>query len=146
LLASHQPLAGPYSINNTKEVQALLSRYADRIALSVNGHSHIDLLEKIGGVRYFQVNSASYQWVGGDHKHMSYPEEIHDKFPWVEYTCPYRDSLFTTLTFDPATGGITVKGIKSKWVGPSPEELGVDWKGEVENGKEIVPFIRDRES
>jgi len=145
ILASHQPLAGPYSINNTIEVQALLTKYSEKILVSVNGHSHIDLLEKIGGVNYYQVNSASYQWVGGDHKHKSYPDDIHEKFPWIEYTCPYRDSLFTTLTIDPASGSIIIQGMETSWVGPDPEELGVDWKLEVTNGKEIVPFIRGRE-
>lgn len=144
LLASHQPLAGPYAIDNHEEVQALLSKYSDRVVMSVNGHTHIDDLVKVGDIPYFHVNSTSYQWVGGDFKHKSYPNEIHEQFPWIEYTCPYKNSLFTTLTFDPLTGTIRIEGRKSEWVGPSPAELGVDWKGEVTDGKEIVPFIRER--
>ncbi len=144
MLASHQSLAGPYSINNTKDVQELLSKYAEKIVISVNGHSHIDLLQKLGGVSYFQVNSASYQWVGGDHRHKSYPDEVHEKFPWIEYTCPYRKPLFTTLTIDPASRSVAIQGMENTWVGPSPAELGVDWNGEVTNGKEIVPYIRKR--
>ncbi len=145
LLASHQPLAGPYSIDNAKEVQLLLSKYSDKVVISVNGHTHIDDLVRVGRVPYFHVNSASYQWVGGDFKHESYPKEIHDKYPWIGHTCPYKDSLFTTLTFDPESGTISVKGRKSEWLGSSPAELGAKFDEEARNGEEIVPFIRDWE-
>ncbi len=145
LLASHQPLAGPYSIDNQKEVQALLGKYQDKVVISINGHTHIDALVRIGKIPYLHVNSASYQWVGGDFKHESYPKEIHEKFPWIEYTCPYKDSLFTTLTFDTSTGTIQIDGSRSEWVGPSPEELGAKFDEEARNGEEVVAKIRDRE-
>jgi hypothetical protein len=63
----------------------------------------------------------------------------------VEYTCPYRDSLFATLTIDPASGRIDVKGRESKWVGKSPSQLGVATKPNLADGKEICPKIRNRQ-
>ena len=42
LVICHQPLAGPSSIDNAGEVQALLSSAADKVLLAVNGHTHID--------------------------------------------------------------------------------------------------------
>jgi predicted phosphodiesterase len=145
LVISHQPLAGPGSIDNADEVQALLNAAADKVLLAVNGHTHIDHLARVGKLSYLHVNSASYKWVGGSHRNKSYPPEVHSKFRWIEYTCPYRDSLFATLTLDPANGRIEVKGRESQWVGKSPSQLAIPTKYGLTNGKEICPKIRSRQ-
>jgi len=144
LIISHQPLAGPGSIDNAAEVQALLNAAADKVLLAVNGHTHIDHVARAGKISYLHVNSASYKWVGGSHRNKSYPPDVHSKFRWIEYTCPYRDSLFTTLTLDPENGRIEVKGRESQWVGKSPSELAIPTKYGLTNGKEICPKIRSR--
>ena len=145
LVISHQPLAGPYSIDNAEEVQALLNAAAGKVLLAVNGHTHIDHVARAGELSYLHVNSASYKWVGGSYRNKSYPAEVHSKFRWVEYTCPYRDSLFTTLTIDPSNGRIDVKGRESRWVGKSPSQLGIADKPDRTDGKEICPKIRSRQ-
>jgi predicted phosphodiesterase len=145
LVISHQPLAGPGSIDNAGEVQALLDSAADKVLLAVNGHTHIDHVARAGKLSYLHVNSASYKWVGGSHRNKSYPPEVHSKFRWVEYTCPYRDSLFATLTLDPANGRIELKGRESQWVGKSPSQLAIPTKYGLTNGKEICPKIRSRQ-
>jgi hypothetical protein len=91
------------------------------------------------------VNSASYQWVGGKHKHESYSKDVHAKYPWISYSCPYRDSLFATLTVDPKRMTIHVEGRQSEWVGRSPAELGADVHPTLTHGEEIAPRIRDRQ-
>ena len=144
LVISHQPLAGTSSIDNAGEVQKLLNLAGDKVLLAVNGHTHIDHVDRVGEISYLHVNSASYKWVGGSHRNKSYPAEIHSKFRWIEYTCPYQDSLFTTLTIDPANGRIDVKGRESQWVGKSPSQLGVAAKPDRTDGKEICPKIRSR--
>ena len=145
LVLSHQPLAGPGSIDNAGEVQALLNGAVDKVLLAVNGHTHIDHLERAGKLSYLHVNSASYKWVGTSHRNKSYPPEVHSKFRWIEYTCPYRDSLFTTLTLDPVKGRIELKGRESQWVGKSPSQLAIPTKYGLTNGKEICPKIRNRQ-
>ena len=145
LVISHQPLAGPYSIDNAGEVQSLLNSVSDKVLLAVNGHTHIDHVARVGNISYLHVNSASYKWVGGSYRNKSYPAEVHSKFRWVEYTCPYQDSLFTTLTIDPVNGRIDVKGCDSQWVGKSPSQLGVPAKPNQIDGKEICPKIRSRQ-
>ncbi|MCH2367709.1 MAG: hypothetical protein MK554_10910, partial [Planctomycetes bacterium] len=70
---------------------------------------------------------------------------VHSSFPWVEYTCPYRDSLFTTLTIDPESGRIDVKGRESQWVGKSPTQLGIPSKPNLTAGTENSPKIRSRQ-
>jgi Icc protein len=144
LVMSHQPLAGPGSIDNASEVQALLNAAADKVLLAVNGHTHIDHLAKAGPLSYLHLNSASYKWVGEAYRNRSYPDEVHSKFRWIEYTCPYRESLFATLTLDPANGRIEVRGRESQWMGQSPAQLSVPTKHGLTNGLEICPMIRSR--
>jgi 3',5'-cyclic AMP phosphodiesterase CpdA len=144
LVICHQPLAGPSCIDNAAQVQKILNTAADRIVLVINGHTHIDDLIRIGDVSHLHINSASYQWVGGNHKNISYPAEVHAAHPWIEYTCPYQDSLFTTLTFDPKNGSVQFSGQKTEWVGKSPEQVGVANKPGVIDGQQVVPEIRPR--
>lgn len=145
IIVSHQPLAGPSSIDNASEVQKLISANADKVLLAINGHTHIDHVEKINEVSYLHINSASYKWVGGSYRNKSYSAEIHKKFPWIEYTCPYRESLFSTLSVDPINGRIDVVGRSSNWVGKSPSLLGIPSKPNLTDGKEICPLIRNRQ-
>ncbi len=124
LIVSHQPIAGIYTIDNAKEIQELLSRYANKILLAINGHAHVDQQLKVRGVNYLHINSASYYWVGQKLEHLSLAPEVHAKHPALKYTCPYEDPLFAVLTIDPETKQISVQGKKAHWIGPSPLELG----------------------
>ena len=144
IVVSHQPLAGASAVDNAEELQTVLGDASDKVILAINGHSHIDEVVRVKNVTYMHVNSASYKWVGGKHLHNSYSEEIHKQHPWISYTCPYRDSLFATLTVDPKDLTIRVEGIRSSWVGKSPAELGIEPHSGLTNGEEIVPRIRDR--
>ena len=144
LVVCHQPLAGPSCIDNAEQVQTILNSAADRIVLTINGHTHIDDLIRAGDVTHLHINSASYQWVGGDHKNISYPAEVHAAHPWIGHTCPYRESLFTTLTFDPKNGSVQIAGKKTEWVGKSPEQVGVANQPGVIDGQQVVPEIRPR--
>lgn len=144
IVACHQPLAGPWAIDNAEEIQALLEAAADKVILVINGHSHIDHVLRVRNVTHLHVNSASYQWVGGDHRHQSYSVAIHEAHPWISCTCPYQDALFATLIIDPETHRIRVEGTSSRWVGKSPAELGVDKNPGLIHGEHISPGIRDR--
>jgi predicted phosphodiesterase len=144
IIISHQPLAGVYAVDNASEIQNTLGQFADKILLAINGHSHIDDLLRIQRVTYMHLNSASYQWVGGDYKHQSYSEQIHEDHPWISYTCPYQHSLFATLTVEPESQTIRIDGRHSQWVGPSPADLGAGIYDELIVGEEVAPQIRDR--
>lgn len=143
IVVSHQPLAGPSAIDNAREIQDVLGEHSSKILFAMNGHTHIDYLVEEQGVVYWHVNSASYKWVGGNHIHTSYPTEIHEKFPYISYTCPYREPLYATLTIDPKNSRIQIDGTSTKWVGPSPADIKV--KPIEHTGDEpMVPRIRNR--
>ena len=145
IVVSHQPLAGAWAVDNSKEIQGILGEASDKVLLAINGHSHIDDVLRYKKVTYMHVNSASYQWVGGNHLHDSYSKDIHAKHPFIAYTCPYRHSLFATLTVNPKSLTIHVEGRKSEWVGPSPAELGADQDPTLTDGEQITARIRDRQ-
>ena len=145
IVVSHQPLAGAWAVDNSKEIQGILGEASDKVLLAINGHSHIDDVLRHKKVTYMHVNSASYQWVGGSHLHDSYSKDVHAKHPFISYTCPYRDPLFATLTVDPKSLTIRIEGRKSEWVGPSPAELGADQDPTLTDGEQIAPRIRDRQ-
>lgn len=144
VIVSHQPLLGPAEIDNADEIQNILTAAKEKILFAINGHTHIDMLLEKEGIPYVHLNSASYLWVGKDYRHQSYSEEIHEAYPWISYTCPYKDSLFAFMTIDPKTGTVTIKGKTSEWQGESPQELEVGNYSTLTMGKEIVPSISNR--
>jgi 3',5'-cyclic-AMP phosphodiesterase len=144
LVISHQPLAGIYTVDNAAEMQALLSRFASKILLAINGHAHVDQQLVVGGVRYLHLNSASYYWVGAQLAHQSLAPSIHAQHPSLALTCPYAEVLFALLTIDPQAGTVTIAGRESKWIGPSPAALGYTILNAEEQVKYLQPKISNR--
>lgn len=107
VILSHQPLAGTIAIDNAEQIQELLARYASKIVICLNGHSHIDSLVQVAGVPYLHMNSASYYWVGGKTR-MAY----------------YSRPLFSTVTIDPESATVNVRPASSSWKDKSPQEIG----------------------
>ena len=145
IVLSHQSLENASGVDNGSEIRAILEDANDRagwgrVLVCFSGHHHLDDLIEINGIPYIQVNSMSYKWVGGSKKHESYSKEIHESHPWIEYTCPYADPLWAYVTIDPA-GELRIEGIRSKWVGPSPEALGYP---EGKDTRGITPNVTER--
>ena len=95
----------------------------EKVVACFSGHHHTDYMTEINGIYYVQINSASYRWVGGEFKHIRYSKEIDDKYPWIKYTIPYKDPLFTFVEIDPA-GLLKIESRNTEFVGPGPIELG----------------------
>ena len=65
-------------------------------------------------------------------------------FPSIKYTAPYKDALFALCRLDPQ-GHMSVEGMRSEFVGPSPWDLGLpEQKGTSRDKDRLVPQIRDR--
>lgn len=144
VVVSHQPLAGPAAVDNAEEIQTIIGEAAGKVILALCGHTHVDYLVRAKRVPYLHINSASYKWVGGNYKHASYNAKIHEEHPSIAYTCPYKDSLFAFLEFDPQSQTVKLIGRKSQWVGQSPEQLGEDPGAALIPGENIAPQISDR--
>ena len=127
LILSHQPLAGAWPIDNAVEIQTLLAQHKEKVLLCMNGHSHIDSLVEVSGVRYLHINSASYFWVGGKHR-----------------TAFYKEPLFSMMSIDPKQGTISITGKSSSWKGMNPVEMGYfETKKDPPPQSSVVPKISD---
>ena len=146
ILFSHQALAGTeYSVLNSGDVRKVINSAPNKVLISMYGHEHLDRLEKIDDVWYYAVNSMSNVWLDVDLSCKGrYGKEIDEKYPNIQYTAPYKDSLFAIIEIDDK--GASVKGIQSEYVGPSPLELGAaeDWTWCRDIAYELSPSIRDR--
>ena len=125
---SHQSLEQEEGVENGAEVRAALEAANARagvrkVVACFSGHHHIDYHVEIAGIYYVQINSMSYQWLGGDYRHARFSPEIEKAFPYMSYTAPYRDPLYALVTVDPR-GAISIRGVRSQYMPPSPSDLG----------------------
>ncbi|MFK7768168.1 MAG: endonuclease/exonuclease/phosphatase family protein [Mariniblastus sp.] len=128
LILSHQPLAGEYAVQNADKIQELLTRHREKILLCINGHTHVDSLLQVDGVNYLHINSASYNWVGGETR-MAY----------------YEDPLFTTITINSEKLLVRVEAKISTWKGTSPTDIGYFDRSDAPPETIVVPAIRGRQ-
>ena len=125
VIFSHQPLNS--GIENTKAILQILlesgkKNPAGRVIACFNGHDHANQYKKVDGIWFMQINSMSYDWLGDQYAHNSYPDSVHAKYPDIKYTAPYKDPLWALITLS-SDGKIMIKGRKTEYVGPSPMEL-----------------------
>ena len=132
-------------IHNATQSRLVLERANDqadfqKVQLVFSGHHHQDYYNNINGINYVQINSMSYQWLGDQFKHIRYSEEVDKSYPWIKYTVPYRDPIWAYAEIS-ADNSFRLYGKKTEFIGPSPEELGVDPN---KFGYPIVPYISDK--
>lgn len=143
----HQTLDDDAGVENCEDVRKILEQATTvtgrkKVVACFCGHHHDDQARLINGIHYIRINSASYSWLGSKFKHESYDKEIHEKFPWISHTAPYRDPLWALVEMDSTGGRLIVKGKKTSWVGPTPWELGMDKK--MKDPAVCAPRISDR--
>jgi len=147
VIFSHQGLDNDLGgIFNATQSRLVLERANERagfqkVQLVFSGHHHQDYYNRINGIHYLQINSMSYQWLGEDFLHIRYSEEVDKSYPWIKYTVPYKDPIWAVAEISP-DHTFHLYGKKTEFVGPSPEELGVDMD---KFGYPIVPCISDKE-
>jgi len=112
-----------------------------KVQFVFSGHHHQDYYNNINGIHYIQINSMSNQWLGDDFKCIRYSNEVDKNHPWIKYTVPYEEPLWAYAEIS-SDNTFRLYGKKTKFVGPSPEELGVDLDS---FGYPVVPIISDRE-
>lgn len=126
VLFSHQRLtARPFGIKNHARLRALLAEYraaGGRVALCMNGHNHLDGAQKQDGTLFFDLNSASNQWLGEGFACRRFSQEVEEAFPSLRYTAPYRDALFAIVEL--AEGRGRIRGRESEFLPPAPAALG----------------------
>lgn len=146
VLFSHQRLIDGYaSIKNAEALRKVLVNAPNHVILAVNGHEHRDVLEEKDGIYFLNHNSISSMWLGTRFEYMGrYGAEIDENFPDMRYVVPYKDPVFSIITISDKS--IAIRGRKSEFVGPAPEEIGVyaPDSGFVKRNIHITPHIEDR--
>lgn len=148
LVFSHQSLCNPcWGIKNRLAVQKILearnnSGQMGKVLACFNGHDHLDYHRKINNIHYLEINSMAYQWLGATFSDRSrYPKALYNEYPSLDKMAPYQDPLFAFVTVDAFQKRISVEGIISDWISPSPYELGAQRQIE---GCQSTAFIGSR--
>ncbi|PWJ59311.1 calcineurin-like phosphoesterase family protein [Dyadobacter jejuensis] len=111
-----------------------------KVKMVISGHHHQDYCNLINDIHYVQINSASYQWLGGDYQEIRYSKEVDKARPNIKYTVPYREPIWAVIEIVDGKE-IRIKGKKTEFVGSSPADLQVEMDTYI---YPIVPFISDR--
>lgn len=127
VIFSHQSLEfEDEGVDNMVQVRALLEVINmkagfQKVLCCISGHSHTDFATKINDIYYVQINSASYYWVGEKYKKVRYSAAIDEKYPWIKYTYPYKESLYTFIKIK--DNKIIIEPRETTFVGPGPKEM-----------------------
>lgn len=135
-------LGGIYNATQSRLVLERANELADfqKVLFVFSGHHHQDYYNHINGIHYIQINSMSYNWLGDKYKHIRYSEDVDKSHEWIKYTVPYKDPIWAYAEIS-SDNTFRLYGRKTEFVGPSPQELGVDMR---QSGYPIVPYISDK--
>ena len=139
---SHQSLENPDGVENREQIRVILEQSNQRsdsanVVACFSGHHHIDYHTVINGINYIQINSMSYQWLGGNYIHARFSPEVEAKNPWVRYTAPYKEPLYAIVTLD-RKGVMKIEGVRSEYIPPTPRELGKPEEPEGNKGSAVI--------
>lgn len=113
VLISHESFERPDGVKNRGEVLNIIKeenrRKPHSVILCINGHHHRDFIRILDGVCYFDLNSASYDWV--PKKHGNYPKELCEEYRLLSNTVVYNDPIHAVITLEGTT--ITIEGMES---------------------------------
>jgi 3',5'-cyclic AMP phosphodiesterase CpdA len=144
IVFSHQSLEAEGGIANGEVIRRILDEAnraagGGKVLACFSGHHHMDYCRQINSIQYIQINSMSYFWMGSEYQHVRYGPQIDRDYPWIKYTAPYAQPLFALVTLAP-DGTITIEGTQSKWVGPTPWDVGYPQ----DHRERITPGVSNR--
>lgn len=105
------------SITELKSVWELLEKLNSdkkRVIMAVNGHHHKDNLRIFKDIVFFDLNSASYDWIDDAHSG-KYPKEIYEEFVLAGNTLVYKDPIHAIITLSD-DGHIKIEGYESEFI------------------------------
>ena len=113
VLISHESFERADGVKNRDEVQKILREANERrphsVILCINGHYHRDFMRILDGICYWDLNSASYDWV--NEKHDLYPEDLCREYRLLSNTLVFNDPIHAVVTLEGTT--ITIEGMES---------------------------------
>ncbi len=112
-------------VQNQEDVRAVFDRCnakrKNAVLMCINGHHHRDNLRILNGILYFDLNSASYDWV--DNAHQCYPKELCENISLLSNTVVFNDPIHAIITLEGST--VTIEGMESSmFMGINRKETG----------------------
>ena len=130
VIFSHAPLFSyDYCVKNHKEFAQVLKRAKARgkdVKMCINGHVHVDDIDEVDGILYYNCNSASNMWVDR-FSGKRYCEKTEEKCPNLRYVIPFQKATYAIVSLDEQ--GVSVQGMTGRYVQPGPKKVG--WKGKI---------------
>jgi len=114
ILVSHPSFERPDGVKNREKILSVIDE-ANRkrphsVLMCINGHHHRDFVRLRNGVIYWDVNSASYDWLPKEHG--LYPRDRCERIRLLNHTLVYEDPLYAIVTLEGTT--VTVQGTESR--------------------------------
>jgi predicted MPP superfamily phosphohydrolase len=81
-----------------------------KVVLCINGHHHRDFLRIIDNVAYFDLNSASFDWL--HNSHTFFPNEYYQNYELAGHMVIYKDPIHAVITLH-SDGWLNIDGMKS---------------------------------
>ena len=113
ILISHESFERPDGVQNREEVLRIIreanGKKPNSVILCINGHHHRDFIRILDNVWYFDLNSASFDWVSK--KHDCYPKDLCEEYKLLSNTVVYNDPIHAVITLEGTA--ITIEGMES---------------------------------
>lgn len=113
ILISHESFERCDGVRNREAVLAVINAANQKkphsVLMAINGHHHRDNLRILDGVLYFDMNSATQDWL--ENKHDLYPEEECAKIGCLSHVVCFNDPLHAIVTVEGST--ITIEGMET---------------------------------
>lgn len=137
IVLSHQSFERPTgnACHNYRDVLKIFDdanrKSPGKVRMAINGHHHRDYIRTLNNVVFFDLNSATFDWIGSSRAHGRYPDDylernmlkskIGGKVPFIAWD----DPLHAIVTMD-LDGSMKIDGMVSKFsCGVTPESVGV---------------------
>lgn len=136
---SHAPLdTGVCEREELAEIFREATESGTKIVMCVNGHNHIDSLVTLDGIRYWEVNSMTYRFLGRQYPPVyHYGEEMSARYRNIRFGAPYTAPLYAYVTIR-GDGYVCIEGREAEYKPPLPSERGFVEHNPKAGGPEIL--------
>lgn len=126
IVFSHQSLWHyQWGVKNRLSIQKIMETHKEKVICCLNGHNHLDYHHHQNGIDYIEINSMSYQWMSDKYSSKErFAEKYYKDYTWLPNIAAYEKPLYAFATLNPK-GTLTIEGVKSNWLSPSPYEMGM---------------------
>ena len=115
--------ASPSAHSVREIIDRVNRRFPGRVRLFINGHHHRDNLRILNNVVYFDLNSATHEWLPKVHD--CYPKALCEKHKLLNHTIAFTDPIHAIITMD-YDGTIIIEGMNSTFLlGVTCQQAGV---------------------